>query len=84
MNVSTDEDFDHMIEEYLINRVARMETGDVTHFEGLFHPALLRHLTELERKYQFEPTIEMLIGDGVLNLEIAVCDDDGRPLFRVT
>ena len=82
MYVSTSENMDEMISEHAINRVARMEIGDVTNHKELFGSAVWYSLTDLEKHYLFMRMVDMLVGEGELDLEIAGVNDEGETLYR--
>ena len=82
MYVATSESIEDMISEHAINRVARMEIGDVTYCKELFGKALWHSLTVLEQHYLFMRMVDMLVNEGELELEFAGVDDDGKNLYR--
>jgi hypothetical protein len=73
---------EEMISEHAINRVARMDIGDVTSPLGLFGSAVWYSLTDLEKHYLFMRMIDMLVSEGELDLEFDGVDSDGQFLYR--
>jgi hypothetical protein len=82
MYISTSENIEAMVSEHAINRVARMEIGDVTNGIELFGSALWYNLTDLEKHYLFMRMLDMLVDEGELDLEFAGVDADGQTLYR--
>ena len=82
MYVPTSESNEGMISEHAINRVARMEIGDITNCKELFGRALWHSLTDLEKHYLFMRMVDMLVSEGELDLEFAEVDSDGQTLYR--
>lgn len=82
MYIPTDKNMEGMISEHAINRVARMEIGDVTSYVGLFGSALWHSLTDLEKHYLFIRMVDMLVGEGELDLEFSGLDGDGNTLYQ--
>jgi hypothetical protein len=82
MEVVTKENIEEMISEHATNSVARMKVGDVTSCVGLFGSALWYSLTELERYYLFMNMVDMLVGEGELDLEFAGVNDVKETLYR--
>ena len=82
MYVPTEINMEELISEHATNRVARMEVGDVTNNKELFGSALWYSLTDLEKHYLFIRMVDMLVGEGELDLEFAGVDDEGQPLYR--
>lgn len=78
------DDFNEMLEEYLINSIASMDIGEVTNCAGLFDPKLWDNLTRLERRYLFGCTLDNFVITGEVNLEFAECDHEGEILYRRT
>ena len=73
---------EEMISEHAINRVARMEIGDVTNCNELFGSAVWYSLTDLEKHYLFMRMVDMLVDEGELDLEFAGVDADEQTLYR--
>jgi hypothetical protein len=82
MYVPKDKNMDEMISEHAINRVARMEIGDVTNCIELFGSAVWYSLTDLEKHYLFMRMVDMLVDEGELDLEIAGVNDAGQTLYE--
>ena len=82
MYMPTDKNMEEMISEHAINRVARMEIGDVTNNKDLFGSAVWYSLTDLEKHYLFMRMVGMLVDEGELDLEFAGVDADGQNLYR--
>ena len=78
----TNENIEAMVSEHAMNRVARMEIGDVTNCIELFGSAVWYSLTDLEKHYPFMRMLDMLVNEGELDLEFAGVDADGQTLYR--
>ena len=74
----------HMKEilEHIIPRIALMESGGLTDYEGLIDPAVWSDVPAPERQHAFGRPISMLVAQGKIPLEFSGFNRARHNLYR--